>query len=143
MAPRKPIPFEVSTEAPYALALLTEYTHTLDSLPVDLSRNFADLRELDGRDPGVADFGASDPAYQPFYARLVELIRFLLPAYQAEGKSYFSLGLGCTGGRHRSVALVQALAKTLAADGWQVNIRHRDLEPAAGDAAPVEKVGVS
>ncbi|KAL1706330.1 hypothetical protein EV121DRAFT_269292 [Schizophyllum commune] len=47
MAPRKPIPFEVSTEAPYALALLTEYTHTLDSLPVDLSRNFADLRELD------------------------------------------------------------------------------------------------
>ncbi|KAL1742177.1 hypothetical protein HDZ31DRAFT_75684 [Schizophyllum fasciatum] len=47
MAPRKPLPLDVATEAPYALALLSEYTHTLDSLPVDLSRNFADLRELD------------------------------------------------------------------------------------------------
>ncbi|TRM57152.1 hypothetical protein BD626DRAFT_412644 [Schizophyllum amplum] len=47
MAPRKVLPLETATEAPYALALLSEYTHTLDSLPVDLSRNFADLRELD------------------------------------------------------------------------------------------------
>jgi UPF0042 nucleotide-binding protein len=103
----------------------------------------ADLRARDGRDPAVAEFVAADPSYAPFYARLVELIRFLLPAYQAEGKSYFGLGLGCTGGRHRSVALVEALAKTLAADGWQVNIRHRDLEPAPGDAAPGVGVGVS
>jgi RNase adapter protein RapZ len=61
---------------------------------------------------------------------------FLLPAYRAEGKSYFSLGLGCTGGRHRSVALVEALGKTLAASGWRVSIQHRDLERATGDAAP-------
>ena len=73
----------------------------------------------------------------------MDLLPFLLPAYRAEGKSYFGLGLGCTGGRHRSVVLVEALAKTLAADGWQVSIRHRDLERAAGDAAVGVGVGTS
>jgi UPF0042 nucleotide-binding protein len=94
-----------------------------------------ELRPRDGRDPAVRAFVETDPAYAPFFARLVELLRFLLPAYRAEGKSYFGLGLGCTGGRHRSVVLVEALAKTLATDGWQVSIRHRDLERVAGDAA--------
>jgi UPF0042 nucleotide-binding protein len=94
-----------------------------------------ELRPRDGRDPAVRAFVEADPAYAPFLARLVDLLRFLLPAYRAEGKSYFGLGLGCTGGRHRSVVLVEALAKTLAADGWQVSIRHRDLERVAGDAA--------
>jgi UPF0042 nucleotide-binding protein len=103
----------------------------------------ADLRGRDGCDPAVAAFVAADPSYAPFYARLVDLIRFLLPAYRAEGKSYFGLGLGCTGGRHRSVALAEALAKTLAADGWQVSIRHRDLERAPGDAAPGVEMGAS
>jgi UPF0042 nucleotide-binding protein len=101
------------------------------------------LRPRDGRDPAVAAYVAADPGYPTFYGRLADLIRFLLPAYKAEGKSYFGLGLGCTGGRHRSVALVEALAKTLAAEGWQVNIRHRDLEPALGDAAPGVGMGVS
>jgi RNase adapter protein RapZ len=93
------------------------------------------LRPSDGRDPAVRAFVEADPSYAPFYARLEDLMKFLLPAYRAEGKSYFGLGLGCTGGRHRSVVLVEALAKTLAADGWQVSIRHRDLERATGDAA--------
>jgi UPF0042 nucleotide-binding protein len=90
----------------------------------------AALRPLDGRDPVVRAFVEADPAYAPFYARLADLLKFLLPAYKAEGKSYFGLGLGCTGGRHRSVAVVEALAKTLAGDGWRVSIRHRDLERA-------------
>jgi RNase adapter protein RapZ len=94
-----------------------------------------ELRPRDGRDPAVRAFVEADPAYAPFFARLVDMLRFLLPAYRAEGKSYFGLGLGCTGGRHRSVVLAEALAKTLAADGWQVSIRHRDLERAPGDAA--------
>jgi RNase adapter protein RapZ len=93
------------------------------------------LRPCDGRDPAVRAFVEADPAYAPFYARLEDLMKFLLPAYRAEGKSYFGLGLGCTGGKHRSVVLVEALAKTLATDGWQVSIRHRDLERATGDAA--------
>jgi UPF0042 nucleotide-binding protein len=99
------------------------------------------LRPLDGRDQAVQAFVAADPAFAPFHVRLLDLLRFLLPAYQAEGKSYFGVGLGCTGGRHRSVMLVETLAKTLAADGWQVSIRHRDLARAEAAAAPGVKVG--
>ena len=100
------------------------------------------LRPRDGRDPAVRAFVEADPAYAPFYDRLADLLKFLLPAYGAEGKSYFSLGLGCTGGKHRSVVLVEALAKTLAADGWQVSIRHRDLAP-SGDVASGLGVGIA
>ncbi|TPE48336.1 RNase adapter RapZ [Amaricoccus solimangrovi] len=101
------------------------------------------LRPLDGRDPAVADFVREDPAFGPFYTRLVDLLRFLLPAYRAEGKSYFGIGLGCTGGRHRSVAVTEALSKTLAEDGWQVSIRHRDLERASKVAALDPGMGVA
>jgi RNase adapter protein RapZ len=101
------------------------------------------LRPRDGRDPEVKAFVETDPSYVPFYARLVDLLRFLLPAYRAEGKSYFGIGLGCTGGKHRSVVLVEALAKTLAADGWQVSIRHRDLEQASSDVASGVGVGIA
>jgi UPF0042 nucleotide-binding protein len=101
-----------------------------------------DLRSLDGRDPQVQAFLQADPAYTPFYVRLADLLQFLLPAYRAEGKSYFGLGIGCTGGKHRSVALVEALAKTLAQDGWQVSIRHRDLERAT-DASVDLGLGVA
>ena len=100
------------------------------------------LRPLDGRDTEVQAFVEADPAYGEFYGRLADLLKFLLPAYRAEGKSYFGLGIGCTGGKHRSVALVEALAKTLARDGWQVSIRHRDLERAA-DAAVELGMGVA
>lgn len=93
------------------------------------------LRPLDGRVPEVAAFIAEDPLWAPFVARLEDLMRFLLPAYRAEGKAYFTLAIGCTGGRHRSVAAVEALAKTLARDGWRVSIRHRDLVESFG-AAP-------
>jgi UPF0042 nucleotide-binding protein len=101
----------------------------------------AELRPHDGRDAAVKAFVEADPAYAPFYERLVDLLLFLLPAYRAEGKSYFGLGLGCTGGKHRSVVLVEALAKTLAAAGWQVSIRHRDLERMVDDAAAGVGVG--
>ena len=91
----------------------------------------ADLRPGDGRDQAVRDFVEADPAYEPFYNRLLDMLRFLLPAYRREGKAYFALGLGCTGGRHRSVALVETLAAALAAEGWQVAKRHRELESGA------------
>lgn len=103
----------------------------------------AELRPKDGREPAVSAFVEADPDYAGFYARLEDLIGFLLPAYRAEGKSYFSVGIGCTGGRHRSVAVVEALAKTLAAKGWQVSIRHRELERTTGDAAPVSGMGAA
>jgi len=88
----------------------------------------ARLRARDGRDPQVAAFVAADPRHPAFYLRLADLLRFLLPAYRDEGKSYFTLALGCTGGKHRSVAVTEALAITLAQDGWQVSILHRDME---------------
>lgn len=102
-----------------------------------------ELRPLDGRDPPVAEHVAQDPNWAPFVARLEDMLLFLLPAYRSEGKSYFTLAVGCTGGRHRSVMVVERLAKALAQAGWRVSIRHRDLEEAAGAARDMRaEVGV-
>lgn len=87
-----------------------------------------DLRELDGLDAKVAAHVATDMRFTPFFNRVLDLSRFLLPAYVDEGKSHLSIAFGCTGGKHRSVALAQALANALADDGQQVSIRHRELE---------------
>ena len=65
-------------------------------------------------------------------ARLNELLKFLIPQYVAEGKSYLTIGIGCTGGRHRSVMVAEALRKTLAgAPGAKVRVQHRDIANAA------------
>ena len=93
------------------------------------------LRPLDGRDAAVADFVAKDPAFAAFFDRLTALLLSLLPAYAAEGKTYLSIGLGCTGGQHRSVAVAEKLTKRLAEAGWQVSIRHRELERRGRGAA--------
>ncbi len=94
-----------------------------------------DLRPLDGRAPEVARFVAEDPLFAPFRDQLAEMTRLLLPAYEREGKSYLSIALGCTGGQHRSVAVAESLARTLAEEGWQVSIRHRELERRASNVA--------
>lgn len=86
------------------------------------------LRALDGRDGAVADYVAEDARFAPFFDKVLDLTRMLLPAYVEEGKSHLSIAFGCTGGQHRSVALAEALAKALAEDGRQVSIRHRELE---------------
>lgn len=87
-----------------------------------------ELRELTGRDGAVRDYVAQDTRFEPFFVKTRELIEFLLPAYADEGKSHLAIGFGCTGGRHRSVALTENMAKALADKGWQVSIRHRELE---------------
>ncbi len=86
------------------------------------------LRAQTGLDEAVGRYIKEDPLYQPFLAQLTEITNLLLPAYKAEGKSYFSLGLGCTGGQHRSVFVAGVFANALAEKGWQVSIRHRELE---------------
>jgi RNase adapter protein RapZ len=86
------------------------------------------LRRLDGRDPRVATHIAADPREGAFFDKVLDLTRLLLPAYRDEGKSHFALGFGCTGGQHRSVAMAEKLGLTLAKEGWQVSIRHRELE---------------
>ncbi|MCA0872735.1 RNase adapter RapZ [Seohaeicola saemankumensis] len=86
------------------------------------------LRALDGRDPRVAAHVSHDPRFEPFFDRVLDLTRLLLPAYVDEGKSHLSIAFGCTGGQHRSVTLAESLAKALAEDGQQVSIRHRELD---------------
>jgi UPF0042 nucleotide-binding protein len=87
-----------------------------------------ELRALDGRDAPVAEMVRADARFQPFFDAVCGLMRMLLPAYQEEGKSHVTVGFGCTGGRHRSVAMGEAVGLALAEDGWPVSIRHREME---------------
>ena len=86
------------------------------------------LRELSGNDPEVAEFVLKHPRGAALVDRLLDLLDFLLPLYDAEGKAYLTVGIGCTGGRHRSVAIANALAAELRGAGREVNVEHRDLE---------------
>lgn len=92
------------------------------------------LRALDGRDKAVQDYVGKDPRYNEFIAKIEDLIYFLLPAHRDEGKSHLAIGIGCTGGQHRSVTIVEKLAASLAHTGWHVSKRHRELE--RRDSAP-------
>ena len=88
----------------------------------------ANLRSLDGQDKSVQDYVKQDTNFNEFYQKIRDLCLFLLPAYKDEGKTHFSIGFGCTGGKHRSVTLTELLANDLAHHGWQVSIRHREKE---------------
>jgi UPF0042 nucleotide-binding protein len=88
------------------------------------------LREQTGRDPAVSAFVAGDPDFQPFFDSLTALLAPLIPRYRAEGKSYLTLALGCTGGRHRSVYTAEKLAKWFEDRGQRVQLHHRDLPSA-------------
>jgi len=94
-----------------------------------------ELRGLDGRDAAVLAHLQTDPRFVPYYDRLLDLIQFVLPAHVAEGKAHLSIGIGCTGGQHRSVAVTEMLAKALADAGWPVSKRHRELERRTGGAS--------
>ena len=87
-----------------------------------------DLRQRDGRDPAVADYVMADPRFPAFFQQVKALADLLLPAHKDEGKAHLSIGFGCTGGKHRSVAMTERLAEALAQDGWHVSKRHRELE---------------
>lgn len=86
------------------------------------------LRAGSGRDSDVARFVLDSDTGRSFMARLLDWMAFLLPHYDAEGKPFLTLAVGCTGGRHRSVAVVEALASTLRGQGRSVSVEHRDLE---------------
>lgn len=86
------------------------------------------LRSRDGRDLGVADYVEQDPLMTPFYTHVRGMMELLLPAFRKEGKAHLAIGFGCSGGQHRSVTLTEKLAKDLAEQGWQVSIRHREIE---------------
>lgn len=86
------------------------------------------LRALDGRDPAVEEFVMSFSESRELLSRLEGLLKFLLPLYEREGKAYLTVAIGCTGGRHRSVMLVEALRSFLTGLGLSPIVRHRDLD---------------
>jgi UPF0042 nucleotide-binding protein len=86
------------------------------------------LRARTGRDRAVARFMEKDAPTREFMDRLEEYVRFVVPHYVAEGKSYLTIAIGCTGGRHRSVMIAERLRKALAdVGGARVRVRHRDI----------------
>lgn len=87
-----------------------------------------DLRELPGTTPAVSRWIMEHQVARDFLERVQELLAFLLPRYRDEGKAYFTVALGCTGGRHRSVALSEALGNALATMGFRARVRHRDVD---------------
>lgn len=86
------------------------------------------LRERTGRDRAVASFMERDPSTREFILRLIEYLRYALPFYVAEGKSYLTIAIGCTGGRHRSVMIAERLSRALrGVDGARIRVKHRDV----------------
>ena len=85
------------------------------------------LRALSGRDPEVGVYIEGDPDFDPFLERLTALLTPLLPRYHAEGKSYLTIAVGCTGGKHRSVYVAERLTTWLAQAGQEAELVHRDV----------------
>jgi len=86
-----------------------------------------DLRPLTGHDPAVRNFVLQSPAAVSFMERFDALLASMLPSYQAEGRSYLTVAIGCTGGRHRSVAVVEELTRRFADRAVAVRTSHRDV----------------
>ena len=92
-----------------------------------------ELRALTGRDGSVGAYIEGDTDFAAFFERLTELLALLLPRFQEEGKSYLTIAVGCTGGRHRSVFIAERLGAWLGERASRVDVRHRELQ----DDAPV------
>jgi len=87
-----------------------------------------ELRGKSGLDKEVTDYVLGDSETRVFLDRLYALLEFTLPLYEREGKSSLTLALGCTGGRHRSVALVEELHKRFGGGDLRIHVKHRDIE---------------
>ncbi len=86
------------------------------------------LRPKTGKDIAVQNYVAKDPDFKNFLGHVEAMLKMLLPRYSEEGKYYFTLAFGCTGGRHRSVYMAESVSKTVSGWGYNVSIRHRDLD---------------
>lgn len=91
------------------------------------------LRPLTGRDDAVGAYVSRDPAFAEAFARIRDLILFLLPRYEAQGKAYVHVAFGCTGGRHRSVFVAEQMAHVLRDAGFSPTLLHRNLGSRAAD----------
>ncbi|NKB55756.1 MAG: RNase adapter RapZ [Alphaproteobacteria bacterium] len=90
------------------------------------------LRPLTGEDADVGAFIAADPDFSGFLGHLKSMLDVLLPRYDKEGKSYLTIAIGCTGGRHRSVYIARRLVELLENQGRRINLHHRDLSSSGG-----------
>lgn len=86
-----------------------------------------ELKHLVGEDPEIIDYLLAQPEVGETISRFQDLLLYLLPRYQREGKSYLTIGIGCTGGRHRSVMVANTLARTLNEKGFESTSSHRDI----------------
>ncbi len=86
-----------------------------------------DLKLKTGQDPDVATYIQGDPSYQEAVDKFTEMLYFLLPRYEEAGKAYVNVGIGCTGGRHRSVHIAETIGKNLLENGFAPAIQHRNL----------------
>ena len=90
------------------------------------------LRDMTGQDSLVGEFIARDEDFATFMDGLGSMLSVLLPRYEKEGKSYLTVAVGCTGGRHRSVYVAETLGKMLESNGRRVHLTHRDIQRSAG-----------
>jgi UPF0042 nucleotide-binding protein len=86
-----------------------------------------ELKALTGNDQPVIDFLQKSGEVKETIHRFSELLGFLLPLYRREGKSYVTIGIGCTGGKHRSVAVANAIGSWLMGEGYEARVSHRDI----------------
>ncbi len=101
-----------------------------------------ELRPGTGLDANVAAYVAADPAYDEAVSRIEDLLLLLLPRYRAEGKSYVTVGVGCTGGRHRSVHVADRIVRRLQSAGFSPTVFHRDLGTAPQDSLEGKPAGL-
>jgi UPF0042 nucleotide-binding protein len=87
-----------------------------------------ELKHLPGTSDKVIEFLAKEDEVLETDRRFADLLNYLLPLYKREGKSYLTIGIGCTGGKHRSVFLTESLGKMLEKKGYDVSIVHRDVQ---------------
>jgi UPF0042 nucleotide-binding protein len=88
----------------------------------------SELRGLTGKDAQVRDYVLKQKETTPFIKRFNEMIEYLIPLYEKEGKSYLTIAIGCTGGKHRSVVITERVAEVLGQRDQQVTVRHRDVK---------------
>ena len=91
-----------------------------------------EFKPLTGKHPSVARYIRSFPQTQEFLSRVTEMLAYLLPHYIKEGKSYLTIGFGCTGGQHRSVMIAEEVAKRLKRTGFPIKVHHRDALSKSG-----------
>jgi UPF0042 nucleotide-binding protein len=103
------------------------------------------LKPLSGRDRAVGEYIAADPDFPKLFDQLCAWLTPLLPRYEREGKSYLTIAIGCTGGRHRSVYVAERLAAFLRRDGRHVSVAHRDLriESTSAEAIVDDDIGTA